>query len=190
MTDLEKMTKFAGRLIEQGKVTEYENNETYTKMVDFIKTTCELTGVLKYKTLELTTMVQGRKPSDTKVYSSECCSISLPTNSFVNIKSFENDVDISRIISHQKGDGTVLMSLVISSYLSSVKGGCNGRLILECIGSVGVGVNHKEMNIQDQTKFFRKFGFRMYGKYNPNHIHMEFKHELEHEYLSQIKRFW
>jgi hypothetical protein len=152
-------------------ITKFENNNTYNSMVSFIKESFNDNTIVTIDTYDMITMVSSGK--GTKCYSSEVCSISLPDGSHINFKSFENKVDISRIISNTKGNGTSLMRIVFAAYISSFQElGEAGTLILECIGSVGTGSNRREMPVAQQAAFFRKFGFRKYGKYNANHIHM------------------
>lgn len=107
-------------------------------------------------------------------YKGERFVISTDAGSHICLKSFNDDVEITRIISEQKGEGSLLMDLVVSAYnmlgMSGVKQ--SGTLILECVGSVGLNENRRDMPVKDQAAFFRKFGFRKVGKYNPNHLHM------------------
>lgn len=111
-------------------------------------------------------------------YQGERFVIRTSSGSHICLKSFNNDVDITRIISEEKGDGTLLMDLLMIAYniLKELleKGGkkTSGTLILECVGSVGLNENKRDMPVKDQAAFFRKFGFRKVGKYNPNHLHM------------------
>ena len=153
-------------------ITKFENNNTYNSMVSFIKQNFDNNPALTIDTYDLVTMVNFGK--GTKCYSSEVCSISLPDGSHINFKSYEGKVDISRIISNTKGNGSFLMKIVFGAYITAFQelGGSVGTLILECIGSVGSGSNRREMPVAQQASFFRKFGFRKYGKYNTNHIHM------------------
>ena len=151
------------------KIATYSNNETYNVMVEFISQyACDS---IKVETFNLTSWVTTG--GSNKAYNSEACSISLPDHSHLNFKSFGNKVDISRIISNNKGNGRILMLLVLSAYFYAVSKVTNpAEIILECVGSVGIGSNKRDMPVSHQTAFFRKFGFRKYGKYNPNHIHM------------------
>ena len=191
MTDTEKLTKTAERLLRDDKIVHVENNETYDTMVDFIKRNCEGITEIELETYEITSMVQGKKKKDLKCYSGECLNIVLPSGSHLRLKPYGNDVDLSRIISKKQGDGTFLMTLVVAAYLYAFENeGCKGRFILECLGAVGMGVNYNQMDIPKQAAFFRKFGFRVFGKYNPKHIHMDFRTELKDECVSRIKRFW
>lgn len=152
-------------------VKEFSNNATYSYMASMIKDmSCES---IKVSTYPLISMVQNSK-GKFNMYSSEVCNISLPDGSHINFKSYEGNVDISRIISNTKGCGSILMKIVLFAYFSAVVkiSDSVGDLILECTGSVGIGSNKRDTPVAQQTSFFRKFGFRKVGKYNPNHIHM------------------
>ena len=156
--------------LDLNNIKKYDNNETYNSMVAYVKEALSDSPYFKIETFELITTVTSGK--NFKAYSSEVCSISLPDGSHINFKSFEDKVDISRIISNHKGAGRTLMLIVIGAYVNATKFTKVGALILECIGSVGVGKNQRDMPVSEQTAFFRKFGFRKFGKYNPEHIHM------------------
>lgn len=139
-------------------------------MVERVKDTLSKMKSLSYECFEMTSMVETK--NSLKVYTSEVCSIKCVDGSHINFKSFGEDVDISRVISKTKGLGKYLMFVVLEAYFYALTKDGSGKLILECIGSVGAGQNRVEMPIQKQTAFFRKFGFRKYGKYSPDHIHM------------------
>jgi len=158
--------------LDLNNIKKYDNNATYNSMVAYVKEALSDSPYFKIETFELITTVTSGK--NFKAYSSEVCSISLPDGSHINFKSFEDKVDISRIISNYKGAGRTLMLVVIGAYINAKQtiGSSLGALVLECIGSVGVGKNRRDMPVAQQAAFFRKFGFRKYGKYNPEHIHM------------------
>ena len=83
------------------------------------------------------------------------------------------DVEITRIFSDMSGQGTRVMQLVTEAF-HAVKSN-NERLTLECCGSVGMGSNRRDMDIKDQARFFRKFGFKQFGKYDPTFLTYELK---------------
>ena len=63
--------------------------------------------------------------------------------------------------------------------------------MLECVGSVGGGSNYVESNISSQTKFFRKFGFRVNQKvsdYKNNYVQMWFKNEIVNEFKKEEEK--
>ena len=65
------------------------------------------------------------------------------------------------------------MTLVLTAYTNSKLYDIDGSLVLECTGSVGLGENKRDSSISEQAAFFRIFGFRMVGKYNPSYIKMK-----------------
>ena len=107
-------------------------------------------------------------------------------NSYVTICPFgDTGIEISSIVVNgEKGNGmgSVMMihalSLISDSFFV---GGCND-IMLECVGSIGFGENALQSSISQQTKFFRKFGFRVskdrkdkYG--NLNYVQMMYNED-------------
>ena len=100
--------------------------------------------------------------------------VELPDGSHIRFApKNEKDVEITRIISNTKGYGKLLMTLVLTAYSNSKLHDIDGSLVLECTGSVGLGKNKRDSSISEQSAFFRIFGFRMVGKYNPSYIKMK-----------------
>lgn len=164
MTDLQKA-------FPKTKVVTYDNNDTYNAMKTYVINMFGSSEVVKVKFFDMITWVQK---GSAKAYKSEACSISFRDGSHLNFKSFGNKVDISRVISNNKGCGKGLMLIVLGAYFTALQSleSKVGDLILECVGSVGMGKNKRDMPVSKQTAFFRSFGFRKYGKYDPSHIHM------------------
>jgi hypothetical protein len=86
-------------------------------------------------------------------------------NSYVTICPFgDTGMEISSIVVNgQRGNGMgSVMMLHMLSLISDpfFVGGCND-IMLECVGSIGFGENALQSSISQQTKFFRKFGFRV-----------------------------
>lgn len=172
------------KLIESNNVKIHENNVVYNYMKDSLMNS----SFSKYVDSEdITTLVDcGGKMT---AYRSEKCSITLPDSSHIHFSSYNNNIDISRVISNQKGNGKLLLSIVVAFFSMAVtETGQKSELILECVGSVGMGSNLRKMDIKDQTSFFRSFGFRKYGKYNPKHIHMRLDPNTN-EYNERMKMF-
>jgi hypothetical protein len=153
-------------------VTVYDKNDTYNLMVQYVKAMFAESKTVAIENYDMTTWVQTK--SSAKAYQSEVCSIVLPDGSHLNFKSFGCKVDITRVISNNKGCGKALMLIVLNAYFFALSnlGTKVGELILECVGSVGLGANKRDMPVSQQTAFFRSFGFRKFGKYDPSHIHM------------------
>lgn len=172
------------KMIENGNVKIHDNNVVYNHMKECLSKSAFSEYV---STEDITTLVDcGGKMS---AYRSEKCSITLPNGSHIHFSSYNNNIDISRVISNQKGNGKILLSLVVAYFsIAVVETDVKSDLILECLGSVGMGKNMRKMDIKDQASFFRSFGFRKYGKYNPAHIHMKLDFDTN-EYNERMKIF-
>lgn len=74
----------------------------------------------------------------------------------------DNDIEISAVrVDSEQGNGFgTLMMLMVMITLSEYQSNLN-NIILECVGAIGYGSNRKVSTISQQTKFFRKFGFRV-----------------------------
>ena len=107
-------------------------------------------------------------------------------NSYITLCPFgDTGIEISSVVVNGdkgKGMGSVLMihalSLISDPFFV---GGCND-IMLECVGSIGFGENALQSSISQQTKFFRKFGFRVskdrkdkYG--NLNYVQMMYNED-------------
>jgi len=169
----QKVIDKAVKLIESGQVKKYPNNDVYEKMKSFCEGADFIYWFCHFTVEDITTIVDcGGK---VEVYKSEKCCITLQSGSHIHFSSKGKDIDISRVISNEKGDGKLLLIMVLLAYQNVMDQNPTSKsdLILECIGSVGMGVNHRQMDVKDQASVFRSFGFRKYGKYDPKHIHMK-----------------
>lgn len=105
-----------------------------------------------------------------------CIEITLPSGSYLRISpTIKESIEMTFIRvekeNHSKGEGTLLMK-TITDYMTKTLG-YTPRLVLECIGSVGLGSNIIEIGIKKQITFFRKFGFRVEnGKHYPHYVMM------------------
>jgi hypothetical protein len=86
-------------------------------------------------------------------------------NSHVTLCPFgDNGIEISSIVvDGQRGNGMGSLMMLHTICLISdpfFNGGCD-NIMLECVGSIGFGDNADKSSISQQTKFFRKFGFRV-----------------------------
>jgi hypothetical protein len=93
----------------------------------------------------------------------------------------EDSIEISRIwvnpINHRNGIGSMLMNLFFE--LIQFSESEPSSYFLECTGAVGLGDNAQTIGIDVQTKFFRKFGFRVdYRKEYPNYVTMKLENNL------------
>ena len=146
--------------MDKGNVTHIEDNDLYLLMVEIIKE--DMTDDIKIDEKPIITSVQHSK--GWKLIEHNAMLLLLDNGSHIRIApTFNGNVEITRVISNRKGDGTYLMNKILDAY-NDIE--TPNTLILECTGSVG----YIDMDIRQQCKFFRKFGFRKYGKYNKNHI--------------------
>lgn len=102
--------------------------------------------------------------------------IVLPNGSYLRIsptKAESIEISVIRVetINHSKGEGTLLMNAIINFMTTTL--GYRPRIVLECNGSLGKGSDLIEIGIQNQTAFFRKFGFRVENrKHYPHYVMM------------------
>jgi hypothetical protein len=86
-------------------------------------------------------------------------------NSYVSICPFgDNGIEISSIVVNgEKGNGMGSVMMIHILALISDPFFCIDceKVMLECVGSIGFGDNALQSSISQQTKFFRKFGFRV-----------------------------
>jgi hypothetical protein len=108
----------------------------------------------------------------------------MPDESLIRFSSYQNDgIELSRIWvaeqNQRQGKGSFLMNLFFD-FLKEVLGFIP-TIFLECTGGVGVGQNALSMDISMQTKFFRKWGFRVNDKkLYPTYVNMLRKSSLEY----------
>ena len=102
--------------------------------------------------------------------------IVLPSGSKLRISPTKAEsIEISNIrvetINQSKGEGTLLMNAIINFMTTTL--GYRPRIVLECNGSLGGGSDFIEIGIQNQTAFFRKFGFKVENrKHYPHYVMM------------------
>ena len=105
-----------------------------------------------------------------------CITLILPDESIIRFSSYGQDgVELTRVWvkeeNHKRGQGSYLMQIFFKFIEETI--GFIPTIFLECTGEVGLGKNAISMNISDQTKFFRKFGFRVNErKYYPHYVNM------------------
>jgi hypothetical protein len=115
---------------------------------------------------------------DVKVHN--CITIQLPCNSYVRIASYgKNSIEITNInvkeSSRNQGTGIMLMFTLIHFIMYTL--GTIPNIFLECTGNLEVDGFKFKHSIQDQTRFFRKFGFRVYSKKGyPDYALMKLDH--------------
>jgi hypothetical protein len=86
-------------------------------------------------------------------------------NSYVSICPFGDDgIEISAVVVNgQRGNGMgslmmlhMLCLITDPFFMTNLQ-----NIMLECVGSIGFGEDAQKSSISQQTKFFRKFGFRV-----------------------------
>jgi len=86
-------------------------------------------------------------------------------NSYMTISPLGNDgIEISSIVVNGprgNGMGTVMMLSLLGMITDPFFNIDLNNIMLECVGSIGFGENAQKSSISQQTKFFRKFGFRV-----------------------------
>jgi hypothetical protein len=154
-----------------------EDNPLFLHMVETVKeVNSRLGDFINIEEGEITTAVHVKNKTTCITHNFMC--ITLPDGSHIRFApKNKKDVEITRIISNNpcNGNGTLLMDIVMEAYMKSRLNNVDGDIVLECTGSVGLRENTRVMNISKQAAFFRKFGFRMVGKYDPSHINMKLK---------------
>lgn len=109
---------------------------------------------------EIHTLVE--KPRGFYLKIQPCITLHFPENCIIRFSPYKDvGLEISRIQVSQPGlgIGTTLMQI----FFSIVRGilGYIPLIWLECTGSVGIGQTYVNSGISEQTKFFRKFDFRV-----------------------------
>ena len=137
------------------------NNDVYLTLSNHIMNNKFTEGV-KTETYLINSRVQIHKKSNVKIRNS--VTIGLANGSHLRFCPYKNNgIEISRVyveeVYQNKGDGTLLMNLFFNSILICLKQ--FPVIILECTGQVGSGETLITNTIKNQTKFFRKFGFRV-----------------------------
>lgn len=86
-------------------------------------------------------------------------------NSYMTLSPLGNDgIEISSIVVNGprgNGMGTVMMLSLLGMITDPFFNIDLNNIMLECVGSIGFGENAQKSSISQQTKFFRKFGFRV-----------------------------
>ena len=86
-------------------------------------------------------------------------------NSYITLSPFGDDgIEISSIVVNGprgSGMGTVMMLSLLGMITDPFFNIDLNNIMLECVGSIGFGENAQKSSISQQTKFFRKFGFRV-----------------------------
>jgi hypothetical protein len=167
------------------KITEVEiidNNELFDKLLDelpaFELVMNNFTELrIKTELKEFITLVQTKKGGILKFHNT--ITFFLEDGSHIRFSSYKSSsIEISRVwvhpYSHRNGIGSLLMDLMFD-FINFAE--CKPNMyFLECTGAIGVGANAQSVGIDVQTKFFRKFGFRVDNKKQyPDYVTMVMK---------------
>ncbi len=157
--DLKKSYNEVGLKVDSVEVI--PNNDIYVTLSNYILNT-KLAEEVQVETYLINSRVQIHKKFNVKLRNS--VTFRLANGSHLRFCPYNDyGIEISRVyvdeVNQNKGDGTFLMNLFFKSILESLKQ--FPAIILECTGEVGYGETLIINDIQNQTKFFRKFGFRV-----------------------------
>ena len=155
---LKRLGEQLGKKVYDGEVI--KKNEHFIKLEESVPFWSNEIPNLRIDVSQIFTLVEKQKGYYLKIQ--PYISLHLPDLSVIRFSPhLEDALEISRIQTTQigMGHGTMLMEI----FFCMVRGtlGCIPEIWLECTGSLGH--NHTETNhgLSEQTKFFRKFGFRV-----------------------------
>jgi hypothetical protein len=156
-----------------------EANKVFTELQKNLRTFSELTGTIpSYSSCDdILSIVE--KNGMYFLHDHPTISLVLPYhgNSIIRIAPNGSEgIEITRILvddTHKgKNIGSFLMNTLFIFLLETL--GYIPPIFLECTGKISNGNEWIENPIQNQTKFFRKFGFRVtVSKYYPNYVRMD-----------------
>jgi hypothetical protein len=149
-------------------------NEIFSAIEEFIKAIPQVEGVKRYdiEIDQINTLVESKKGFKLKVHPH--ITFSAPDGSLIRFSPYKKDgLEISRIQSAKIGSGMGTRLMEDFLIFSRTYNGYSPLIYLECTGAVGWGDNRVNMEISEQTRFFRKFGFRVRnGKRYPKWVDM------------------
>ena len=156
-----------------------EANKVFTELQNNLRTFSELTGTIpSYSNCDdIISLVE--KNGKYFLYDHPTISLVLPNhgNSIIRIAPNGSEgIEITRILvdeAHKgKNIGSFLMNTLFIFLLETL--GYIPPIFLECTGNISNGNEIINNPIQNQTKFFRKFGFRVtVFKYYPDYVRMD-----------------
>ena len=162
------------------KIEFHEKNEVFKKLEDNLSLMETLSPSLKMETYTMatTSTVTTETVKIVRLHPSITFELVEFPNTLIRIASVGKDgIEITRVCvdqDHQgKKLGTYMMNTLFLYMIETL--GYIPKIFLECIGSIQVGDRNYSNPIQQQTKFFRKFGFRVsVNKFYPNYVKMVF----------------
>lgn len=175
----------------------HTDNEVFLKIVDTVKLFSEDEFYSQYFTFEKVFMSSTVHTGPNSNTLRKHNTISVESNiGLIRFAPHKDGLEITRVIAETtgKGQGKLLMDIFFNILIAALGVDCvNVPIMLECTGSVGVGSNYRESNIASQTKFFRKFGFRVDPKvsnYKNGYVQMRWNPELFVEYAPKMEKFF
>lgn len=160
---------------------EIQDNATFKYLLKRINQIVDLHNLnelpekqLNVQTFEIMTVVDIKNNSKVKLHN--CITLILPDESLIRFSSYGDDgIELTRIWvkekNQKKGQGTYLMDLFIKFIEDAI--GFLPEIYLECTGNIGIDNNAYSMDISEQTKFFRKYGFRVKERsHYPHYVNM------------------
>jgi hypothetical protein len=166
------------------KVISYEEVEDNNYFIELLNKVDEFIAVhnlsenlekqLSGRSFQIISIVDLKKGSKAKFHN--CITLALADESLIRFSSCGIDgLELTRILvkgeNQKKGQGTYLMKVFMKFIKDSI--GFIPTIFLECTGEIGIDKNAQSMDISAQTKFFRKFGFRVKDRSQyPNYVNM------------------
>lgn len=160
-------------------VKKVESNEVFTALKNNVNALSELTGSILSDSSCFDIASCVGKNGKYIVRDHPTISLVLPNhgNSIIRIAPNGRDgIEITRILVDKtykgKNIGSFLMNTLFLFLIETL--GHIPPIFLECTGDIGNGNEWIKNPIQNQTKFFRKFGFRVtVSKYYPSYVRMD-----------------
>lgn len=158
------------------KITDvvYENgNVVFDEIKEYVHSVLPIySKVTEVEVSEIMTVVEGRNNGTLKVH--ECITLWFIDSSHLRFSPLGKDaLEITRLWvkpeNHGNGIGSFLMEIFENIVIEII--GELPRIELECTGGLGIGDNFQSTPIEEQRKFFEKFGYKVMKKSNAL-IHM------------------
>lgn len=157
---LKEVSRQTGMKIIEGELI--PKNEVFSAIENFIKAIPQEEGVKRYEIEidQINTLVESKKGFRLKVQPH--ITFSAPDGSLIRFSPYKKDgLEISRIQSSKIGSGMGTRLMEDFLLFSRAFNGYTPLIYLECTGAVGWKDTRVEYGISEQTRFFRKFGFRV-----------------------------
>jgi hypothetical protein len=155
---LKKVGEQLGKKVYDGEVV--KKNEHFIKLEESVPFWRDEVPNLRIDVSQIFTLVEKQKGYYLKIQ--PYISLHLPDLSVIRFSPhMEDALEISRIQTPQIGigHGTMLMEIFFSIVRDTLD--FVPMIWLECTGSVGINQTEQNYGIANQTRFFRKFGFRV-----------------------------